>query len=78
MFTDFTVAVPILTDLSSYFSESSVVVLGSVGLYVKYYFCIIRSMYGRNPHYAGGRYKRAIILYWHDAAANRDLAQRSL
>ena len=30
MFTDFTVAVPTLTDLSSYFTKSSVVVLGSV------------------------------------------------
>ena len=53
-FTDFTVAVPALTDLSSYFSEISVVVLGSVDLYVKYYLCIF--VRGRNPHYAGGRF----------------------
>ena len=49
--TDLTVAVPTLTDLSSYFSEISVVVLGSVDLYVKYYFRIF--VRGRNRHYAG-------------------------
>ena len=53
-FTDFTVAVPALTDLSRNFSEISVVVLGSVDLYVKYYLCIF--VRGRNPHYAGGRF----------------------
>ena len=53
-FTDFTVAVPALTDLSSYLSEISVVILGSVDLYVKYYLCIF--VRGRNPHYAGGRF----------------------
>ena len=51
-FADFTVAVPALTDLSSYFSGISVVVLGSVDLYVKYYLCIF--VRGRNPHYARG------------------------
>ena len=39
--TDFTIAIPTLTDLSSYFSEISVVILDSVGLYVKYYLCIL-------------------------------------
>ena len=51
-FTDITFTVPTLTDLSSYFSKISVVVLGSVDLYVKYYLCIF--VRGRNPHYAGG------------------------
>ena len=54
LYTDFTVAVPALTDLSNYFSETSVVVLGSGDLYVKYYLCIF--VRGRNPHYAGGRF----------------------
>ena len=53
-FTDFAVTVPALTDLSCYFSEISVVVLGSVDLYVKYYLSIF--VRGRNPHYAGGRF----------------------
>ena len=59
-FTDFTVAVLALTDLSSYFSEILVVVLGSVDMYVKYCLCIF--VCGRNPHYAGGRFKRVSNL----------------
>ena len=53
------VAVPTLTNLSSYFSESSVVVLGSVHLYVKYYLCIVVHC---NPHYdAGGVINGGVI-----------------
>ena len=55
-FTNFTITVPTLTDLSSYFSEISVVVLGTVDLYVKYYLCIF--VHGRNLHYTGGRFNR--------------------
>ena len=40
-FTDFTVAVPALTDLSSYFSEISAVVLGSVDLYANITFVFL-------------------------------------
>ena len=61
------IAAPTLT---SYFSESSVVVLGSVHLYVKCYLCIV--VRGRNPHYKGGRYKRAII-YCALCVANKGL-----
>ena len=53
-FTDFTVAVPTLIDLSSYFSEILVVVLGSMDVYVKYYLCIF--VHSHNLHYAGGHF----------------------
>ena len=56
MFTYFTVTVPTLTDLSSYFSEILVVILGSVDLYIKYYLCIF--VHGCNPYYTGGRFNR--------------------
>ena len=53
-----------LTDLSSYFSEISVVVLGSVDLYVKYYLCIF--VHSRNMHYTGdcltGAMMRIVVL----------------